>query len=225
VFPASGSDARRLERGSDPSSAVVDRRSRRCILNGVGVRVCCMYTNVLWNSDSKCMYDANDVWIVLPRCLDRTRMARCDDWTCDQAGGRSVGSRVTADSLCSQSRRIWRSIRPDSESSGAAAWDGMHCNQMQIHDFQPCGDVEAVEAIRMRGVHGVPVPHNVHPTLSMSPLQRKSPLARPPLALPSHATHSPTPPQGQSTPLHAAAASGQEAVCRVLVEAGAKVDA
>ena len=79
----------------------------------------------------------------------------------------------------------------------------------------------------MRGAHGVPVPQNVHPTLSMSPLQRKSPLARPPLALPSHATHPPLPPypQYQSTPLHVAAENGHEAACRVLVEAGAKVDA
>jgi len=52
-------------------------------------------------------------------------------------------------------------------------------------------------------------------------LNRPSPSLHP--SLPCQSTH--LIPQGQLTPLHWAAEDGDEAACRVLIEAGAKVDA
>ena len=67
--------------------------------------------------------------------MDRMIDGNVDDRNCDQGRSGTCGQEVAAVSICSRSRRIWKSIRPDSECLGAAALDGMCCNPFQISDF------------------------------------------------------------------------------------------
>jgi len=156
----SGSGARPLGRGWAPSSAAVDRR---CILIGHSFRVCLDHVDVVCFPFCKCINDPNDACIVFAGCLDRMIDGNVDNRNCDQGRSRTFDQEVAAVSICSRSRRIWKSIRPDSESSVAAALDGMCCNPFQISDFRTPGDCEASEAIGMRGAPALTVPQIVHP--------------------------------------------------------------
>ena len=148
------------------------------------------------------------------------------DWTCDQGRSRTFDQEVAAVSICSRSRRIWKSIRPDSESSVAAALDGMCCNPFQISDFRTPSDCEALES-DLHARRPCPASSADRPSLARGcpshffRLYRPCTPHHPSLPLPNH----PPLPQFQSTPLHFAATRGEEVACRVLVEAGAKVDA
>ena len=109
------------------------------------------------------MTDPNDACIVLAGCLDGMIGGNVDDLSCDQGRSGTLCQEVAAVSICSRSRCIWKSIRLDSESSVAAAMDGMCCNLFQIHQFPTSGDYEASEAICMRGAPALTVPQTVHP--------------------------------------------------------------
>ena len=111
----------------------------------------------------KCTNDPNDACIMSVGCLDGMIGGNVCDWTCDQGRSGTLCQEVDAVAICSRSRRIWKSIRLDSESSVAAALDGMCCTLFQIYDFPTSGDCEASEAIGMRGAPALPVPQIVHP--------------------------------------------------------------
>ena len=111
----------------------------------------------------KCINDPNVVSIVFEGCLNGMIGGIVFDWTCDQARSRTFDQEVATVAICSQSGRIWKSIRPDSESSVAAALDGMHYNAFQIYNFPTSRDCEAMEEICMRGAPAWTVQQIVHP--------------------------------------------------------------
>ena len=111
----------------------------------------------------KCINDLNDACIMSVGCLDGMVGGNVEDWSCDQGRSGTLCQEVAAIAICSRSRRIWKTIRPDSESPVAAALDGMRYNPFQIHDFPTSGDCEALEAICMRGAPGLTVPQIDHP--------------------------------------------------------------
>jgi len=77
----------------------------------------------------------------------------------------------------------------------------------------------------MRGAPALTVPQIVHPRPVVAAVAVLAYIALPP-AIPLSPPKTSEPPlQWQYTPLHRAAVNGHEAACRVLVEAGAKVDA
>ena len=133
-------------RGWAPSSAASDRR---CILIGLSVWVWLDSVDVVCFPACKCINDPKYVCIVLPGCLDGIIGGNVGDRTCNLGRSRTYDQAVAAVAICSRSRRIWKSIRPDSECLGAAASNGMCGDPFQIHDVPTSGDCEALEAIGM----------------------------------------------------------------------------
>jgi len=123
-------------RGSAPSSAAGDRR---CILIGLSFCIWLDQVDVACFPVCKCINVPNDVCIDFPGCLDGMIGWNVGDRTCDQGRSGTCDQAVAAVSICSRSRRIWKSIRPDSVSSIAAASDGMCCNRFQIDHFPTSG--------------------------------------------------------------------------------------
>ena len=159
VLWLSESGARPLLRGSAPSSVSGDRR---CILICPSDNICVAYVKIVCISVCTCSNDPNDVCIVFAGCLDGMIGGNVDDRTCDLGRSGTIDQEVAAVAICSRSIRIWKSIRPYFESSGAAASYGMRCNPFQIHDFPTSGDCEALEAICMRGAPALTTPQIVH---------------------------------------------------------------
>ena len=96
-------------------------------------------------------------------CLDGMIGGNVDDLSCDQGRSGTFDQEVAAVSICSRSRRNWKSIRLDSESPVAVASNGMRCDAFEIRDFPTSGDCEVLEAICMRGAPALTVPQIVHP--------------------------------------------------------------
>jgi len=68
------------------------------------------------------------------------------------------------------SRGIWKSIRQDSESPGAATSEGMRCTPFLIHHCATRGTGEALEGIGMRAAQFLIVPQIVHPKPVVAPV-------------------------------------------------------
>ena len=131
----------RFGRGLAPSSAVGDRR---CILMDLSVRISLDLVDAVCFCVCKCMNDPNDMSIMFAVCLDGMIGGNVGDRSCGQGRSGTFCQEVAVVSICSRSRRIWKSIRPDSESLLTATSYCMHCIPCQNHHFPTSGDCEAL---------------------------------------------------------------------------------